>query len=50
MVITMAIIEIDGLPNLNMGGFSMAMLGHNQMVPSSKLTWRTGKSPCLIGI
>ena len=27
----MALIEIDGLPNLKMGGFSMAML-NNQMV------------------
>ena len=30
-------IEIDGLPNLRIGGFSMAML-NNQMVPSGKLT------------
>ena len=33
----MALIEIDGLPNLRIGGFSMAMF-NNQMVSFGKLT------------
>ena len=31
----MALIEIDGLPNLKMDGFSMAFFSHNQRVTDS---------------